>query len=273
MKITSIFKVVGLCAVLTLASCGGDSGTAAPTTASGTTVAPNTGTVTVNTAPNNVVSIGASGTNFKTADATGKAVFTGLTPGAVDVHVFSADGYSAASYMGINSASIIDATGTTFSSVDVYVQLVNPDISGQSFYLESGTNLFSGFQNTTTGIVSFSVYNKPVGTTMTATVYAAQGAATSSAGNGGVFGHAEVLNLGTQSFTTTAASGVAQANLTASFAATLPSVPTLATLQSVTPPAGMSVTDANFGYASVGGASALTLPDTIGAGMIGNDWE
>ncbi|MDQ7058426.1 MAG: hypothetical protein Q9N62_08300 [Ghiorsea sp.] len=275
-----LLKIGLLCTALGLASCGGDSATTASSsntttigsTAATTTVATNTGTVTVNTAPNNVVSIGASGTNFKTADATGKAVFSGLAAGAVDVHIFSADGYTAVSYMGINVASITDTVGFTGSVVDVYVQLVNPDNAGQSFYLVTDTNRYFGFQNTITGIVSFNVDDKPAGTAMTATVYAGQGAATSVNNALTVSGRAEVLNLGSHSFTTTAASGTAQLSLTANFAATLPTAPTLAVLQSVTPPTGMTVVDASFGYATVSGAP-LALPDTIGAGMIGNDWN
>lgn len=268
-----LLKIGLLVAALGLASCGGDSGTTSSTTgttAATTVVAANTGTVTVTTAPNNVVSIGASGTNFKTADATGKAVFTGLPAGAVDVHIFSADGYTAASYMGYTAASLVDTTGISTSVIDVYVQVVNPDVSGQSFYLLVGSDRYFASQNTITGIVSFTV-NGNVGSVVAGTVYAAQGLATSSAGNA-ASGHAEVLNLGTHSFITTATTGTAQVNLVANFAATLPVAPVLATIQSVTPPAGMTVESAQFGYATVSGAP-LVQPDTISAGMIGNDWN
>ena len=280
-----LLKIGLLCAALGLASCGGDSGTTAgtatgttaATTAATTTAVANTGTVTVTTAPNNVVSIGASGTNFKTADATGKAVFTGLPAGAVDIHVFSADGYSASSYMGINTASITDTTvGRSSSSVvDVYVQVVNPDAGGQQYYLVTADNQYRGNPNPISGIVTFDLGDKPVGATVTGTVYAAQGAATSSAGNN-VFGSAEVLNLGSQNLTTTATSGTAQANLVANFAATVPAAPTLVTLQSVTPPVGMTVNYARLGATDVSSAifgSSLALPDTISSGMIGNDWS
>jgi len=142
-----LLKTGLLVAALGLASCGGDTGTTSNTTAvttpSTTVVAENKGTVTVTTAAGNTVSIGASGTNAKVADPAGKAVFTGLTPGAVDVHIFSADGYSAVSYMGFNAASITDMNNTQIgqlSVIDIYVQVINPNNtlgSSQIYYADS----------------------------------------------------------------------------------------------------------------------------------------
>jgi len=276
---SKLLKIGLLCAALGLASCssgGSDStssGTTTGSTPGTTTVAPNTGTVTVTTAPNNVVSIGASGTNAKVADATGKAVFTGLTPGAVDVHVFSADGYSATSYMGINAASITDTNITQSSVIDIYVQVINPyTFTGQTYFLTTAMNTYQAVDWAGTGNISFDLWDIAPGSAVSGTLYATQGQGTSSAGNIVSTGGAEKVTLGTISLTTRAVSGASQQSFVANFAATLPTPQTLVTLQSVTPPAGMIVDDTFFGDVHVYnfGVSGLTLPDTIASVPLGD---
>ncbi len=265
-----LFKIGLICAAISLASCGGggDSGT----TSGGTTgVSANTGTVTVTTLPGNVVSIGASGTNFKTADATGKAVFTGLPAGAVDVHVFSTDGYSATSYMGINSATVVDTTAGVGSVVDVYVQVVNADVYGQNLYLHTADNDYVGSPINFAGTYSFYLYDKPAGTAISGTLYMAQGQATSSAN--AIYGQGEAVNLGNVSFTTQdPATSTVQQNFTATFSATPVTVPLLATVQSITPPLGLSVKSLNVGDAYIfakAPATNMLFPDTIHAADTG----
>ena len=275
-----LLKTGLLVAALGLASCGGDSGTTpsttAGTTAGTTVVAPNTGTITVMTLPNNVVSIGASGTNFKTADATGKAVFTGLPAGAVDVHIFSADGYSAVSYMGFNAASITDTSVGGNGVIDVYVQTINPDpYSFSTYYLTTATNTYEAYDWAGTGNVSFGLWDVAPGATVSGTLYALQGNATSSAGNS-VSGGAEAINLGNVSLTTTATSGAAQQSFIANFTTPVPTPPLLATVQSVTPPTGMPLQNVSLGTTAVYGAfngatqAPLTFPDTIRSVDIGD---
>jgi hypothetical protein len=222
-----------------------------------------------------VVSIGASGANAKVADATGKAVFTGLTPGAVDVHIFSADGYSATSYMGFNAASITDTNTTQSSVIDIYVQVINPNNtlgSFQTYYLTTATNTYTGYDFLGTGNVSLNLWDIAPGTTVSGTLYVAQGLATSLAGNS-AFGASEKVNLGVISLATRATSGAVQQSFVANFAATPPAAPTLVTLQSVTPPAGMTMAAAGFGnvYVSMATVGAgLTLPDTIASVPLGD---
>ncbi len=270
-----LLKIGLLVAALGLASCGGDSGTTsstAGTTAATTVVAPNTGTVTVTTAPNNVVSIGASGTNFKTADATGKAVFTGLPAGAVDVHIFSADGYSATSYMGFNAASINDRPDIQYSAIDIYVQAINPDpYSSPTYYLRTATNTYAANDWAGTGNVRFDLWDVAPGVTVSGTLYAMQGNVTSSAGNTLYGGGAEAINLGNVTFTTTINSGAAQQSFVANFTTPVPTPPVLATVQSVTPPTGLPLQGLDIGSVGIVGfnGAAITLPDTIGSADMG----
>ncbi len=272
-----LFKISLICAAMGLASCGGGGGSSASSTTSTTNqtqVTPNTGTVTVTTLPGNVVSIGASGTNFKTADATGKAVFTGLTPGAVDVHVFSADGHSATSYMGVNTATIVDTTSgmSGGSVIDVYVQVANADVYGQTLYLHTADNdYYTGFWDFLSGKGTIYLYSKPVGSVVSGTLYMAQGQATSSANT--VYGKGEAVNLGNVSFTAQdPATSTVQQNFTATFSATPVTAPLLATVQSITPPTGLSATNLYVGSARViakAPATNLVFPDAIHAADTG----
>ncbi len=270
-----LLKTGLLVAVLGLASCGGDSGTTSSTTGTTpatTVVAANTGTVTVTTVAGNTVSIGASGNNAKVADVTGKAVFTGLTPGAVDVHIFSADGYSAVSYMGFNAASITDTPVGGNSVIDIYVQTINPDpYSFPTYYLTTATNTYNGYDWFGTGNLSFGLWDVTPGVTVSGTLYAVQGNATSSAGNG-VSGGAEAINLGNVSLTTTATSGAAQQSFIANFTTPVPAPPLLATVQSVIPPTGMPLQNVSLGTTTVYGATLAppTFPDTIHSVDIGD---
>ncbi|MDX8383390.1 MAG: hypothetical protein R8M45_04865, partial [Ghiorsea sp.] len=103
MYIQKMIKAALVCTMFALASCGATDTATTTTTpaanssapAANTVVVANTGsmTVTVNDAygfpyKGAIVSIGNTGANSLTTDATGKAMFNGLTAGAVDVHVF-----------------------------------------------------------------------------------------------------------------------------------------------------------------------------------------
>ncbi|MDQ7058360.1 MAG: hypothetical protein Q9N62_07955 [Ghiorsea sp.] len=286
MKIKYLIKAASLCMALALASCGGSS-TGIPTASTptapladptlpagspvNTVVTPNTGSMTINTSPNNVVSIGASGTNFKAADATGKAVFTGLTPGAVDVHVFTADGYTATSYYAVNSDLLNDTTGAAGSFVDVYTTVTNAITPNFSFVRDNG-QLYGGRYDAATNIFSIQIRDQPAATTISGILYAMSGAMISSAGNAGL-GYAEVVSMGQVSFTTLAAAGGAtQGAFSASF--TGATAPTLVTIQAVTPPAVMPVEilqlnrAAPAAFTTAFAKTGLVFPDTIGAAAL-----
>ncbi len=236
-----IFFIFAIGSLMTLSGCGGSSGGGGATTAAATT---KTITVTLtdvlgNGVANVLVQLDKNGATA-TTNTSGVATFSGAATGAHDIHMFPSAGsgyqwesiYQTTSStvqweMSKNETSYVEYSGTLTNYAGSYLELLLED-----------TTTGQGFDNTCT--VTGATYTcsistgAPIGTSGSFNLWALE-----SNASGDVTDGVKLQDKATYTVTTTAKGGTAVTqNIT--FNATKPATSNLLTINTVTPPAGVT---------------------------------